>query len=212
MATQLHLLPPVVCLEDEPGTMTGIEVLSGSMGNSVDNQRTSHRLASRKRRHFGACIGSPLPTCPCHRLGTALIESCCTPDADVDEQSAEESDDEEYQPEPERRASRLARLATGNTLASMPALPERQEPNGSSEASPDIGPASLKKRGARIAASSSFRWRCMQPCLRMRMHLGVRLLILPTRLCRGVTRHSTTGRYEAHLWDSSYNRPKTVRY
>jgi len=28
---------------------------------------------------------------------------------------------------------------------------------------------------------------------------------------RGVTRHSTTGRYEAHLWDSSSIRPKSVR-
>ncbi len=29
-------------------------------------------------------------------------------------------------------------------------------------------------------------------------------------VCSGVTRHSTTGRYEAHLWDSSWARPKTV--
>ena len=28
--------------------------------------------------------------------------------------------------------------------------------------------------------------------------------------CRGVTRHSTTGRFEAHLWDSSWARPRTV--
>lgn len=28
---------------------------------------------------------------------------------------------------------------------------------------------------------------------------------------RGVTRHSTTGRFEAHLWDSSSIRPKSVR-
>ena len=28
---------------------------------------------------------------------------------------------------------------------------------------------------------------------------------------KGVTRHTTTGRFEAHLWDSSYARPKTVR-
>ncbi len=27
---------------------------------------------------------------------------------------------------------------------------------------------------------------------------------------RGVTRHSSTGRFEAHLWDSSCIRPKTV--
>ena len=29
---------------------------------------------------------------------------------------------------------------------------------------------------------------------------------------RGVTKHSTTGRFEAHLWDSSSIRPKTVRH
>ncbi|CAL5227421.1 g10381 [Coccomyxa viridis] len=46
------------------------------------------------------------------------------------------------------------------------------------------GPATLKKRGSSFASSSPF---------------------------RGVTRHSTTGRYEAHLWDSSWARPKTGR-
>lgn len=28
--------------------------------------------------------------------------------------------------------------------------------------------------------------------------------------CRGVTRHSNTGRYEAHLWDADFIRPITV--
>ncbi|CAK0755202.1 hypothetical protein CVIRNUC_002356 [Coccomyxa viridis] len=45
-----------------------------------------------------------------------------------------------------------------------------------------VGPASLKKRSSNFSTSSEF---------------------------RGVTRHSTTGRFEAHLWDSSWARPRT---
>ncbi|KAK9916453.1 hypothetical protein WJX75_002809 [Coccomyxa subellipsoidea] len=54
----------------------------------------------------------------------------------------------------------------------------------SSQVPSNIGPAAIKKRSGRCASSSAF---------------------------RGVTRHSTTGRYEAHLWDSSWSRPKTVK-
>ncbi|EIE26470.1 AP2-domain-containing protein [Coccomyxa subellipsoidea C-169] len=71
---------------------------------------------------------------------------------------------------------------TGEVLA--PDSAPQAVPDVSSHAPSNIGPAAIKKRSGRCASSSAF---------------------------RGVTRHSTTGRYEAHLWDSSWSRPKTVK-
>lgn len=78
--------------------------------------------------------------------------------ADLDDEAATDTDDEDYEPEEERRASSAMqhRPASDNPPALMPAMPER-EPASSAEASSDIGPASLKKRSARTASSSAFR-------------------------------------------------------
>jgi hypothetical protein len=78
--------------------------------------------------------------------------------ADLDEEPVTDTNDEDYEPEVKRRASSAAhdRPAADSALALMPALPE-QEPGSSAEAGSDIGPASLKKRSARTASSSSFR-------------------------------------------------------
>ena len=114
---------------------------------------------------------------------------------------------------------------SGPCPARSPAQPEaaQQQSAGSITGSPDhtnicthavlceghtfhsLKPARLHAGVARPASQTG------RSAVKRRLPAGVRApKVGMSSKFRGVTKHSTTGRYEAHLWDSSSIRPKTV--